>query len=114
MADGDGQTGPEDRGANVGVPVVIVPGFFVTVPAMLRGDSLERRLEIMLDEPRLVFGCGDRGGGSDDKHGSDATIDRSFSKTSSDLVSEVTHLIAAVRADRELVCFGAHTDKSTH
>ena len=43
----------------MGMTVIVVPGLFVLVPGVLRGNLLECRLQIVIGQARLIFGSCD-------------------------------------------------------
>jgi hypothetical protein len=49
----------------MGVAVVVVPGFFVFVASMLRGDLFKCGVDVVIDKTRFIFDRCDPGGGAD-------------------------------------------------
>jgi len=51
-----GKGGPQQRGPDVGVPVIIVPGLLVLIAGGPGRDALESRLNIVIGQSRLELG----------------------------------------------------------
>ena len=67
VAEWEGQAGADQRGADMGMAVVVVPGLLVLVADVVGNQPLESLLQVMLHQPRFVFQRGQRSGGSDGK-----------------------------------------------
>ena len=70
--EGDGEGRAQERGADVGVAVVVVPGLFVLVEVVLGCEFFEGGGEVVVNESGFEFDGGDAGGGADVEEGDGA------------------------------------------
>ena len=82
--------------------IIVVPGLFMLVVAVFRGDSLKSRLYIVVCQARLVFGGRDSGGRADVEKRNDAIFDAGCGHRVADLSGNVANISIAFCS--ELYC----------
>ena len=106
--DGHGEAGPDEHRADVGVTVIVMPGFFMEIRTVYRSDLLQGGGQVVTCKPGLKFRCRNRGRGTDHKHRSDPTGNGPRVDALDDLLSDVEYLAVAFRLDLNGMRFYAH------
>jgi hypothetical protein len=92
--------GPQQRGAQVRMSVIVVPTRLVRIRRIARNQSLQQRRHVLL-QARLVLDGRDGGSGANHKHRRDAVHDARLQKHLLDAPCDVEHVVVAPRGDRE-------------
>ena len=88
--------------------VVIIPSLFVLVVSIVRGDFLEGRGEVVVDESGFKLGGGDARGGADDKNRDQSAMNARSPGSLDDVGGQIKHLVLTLRLHVELLRKNRH------